>query len=294
MNEHSPGSADRKFALIAPFVVGVAAIVVLVLVLVRSPPDSPDETKPATPVATEAAPPAPEASASAAPPPTAVATTPATRRDILTAAAEAADGFAAGKTDGARGLVGRPFSLGLAFGCGGPSADPGAAQAFYQLDPAASAVKLVARPASWTNLNWLRNDAGGAAPEVVEGFWIPRPWVTSEACPARRAIAPPATPTAVEGATLGLAIHRAADGSRLGRREGRAYEHVVKLAAGEVAPASGFRLRLEGRITGFADGSAIRCWNESADHRPICVYAVTLDRVAFEAADGRRLADWTQ
>ncbi len=94
------------------------------------------------------------------------------------------------------------------------------------------------------------------------------------------------------GASLGLAMFHDAGASRVERRSERPYEHVVKLDAGGADQPQSFDLRLEGRIASFADGAAIRCWSESAEHRPTCLFAVELDRVAFEDAKGAVLADW--
>lgn len=281
MSDNRQRSPDRKFALIAPVVIGLAALVVLVLLLTR-PQEAPP---PATPPPVVAAPPAPPAAATPAP-------TVVSRADLVRAAGKAADAFAAGAADGGKDLVGRRFALRLAFGCGGPVADPGPAQAYYQFDPAASALRLAARPAIWTDLPLVRAVPAPAGAESVEGFWIPRPWLTGDACPARRQVAPPATPTPVEAPSLGLAMFHVAEASRVERRGLRAYEHVMKLQADAVAQGRTFVLVLEGRISGFGDGAAIHCWSESAEHRPTCLFAVDIDRVAFEDAQGTVLADW--
>ena len=282
MSDNSPRSADRKFALIAPVVVGLVAVVVLVLLLTRQPPPPPTPA----PVVAEApplvaAPPAPTQPAAA------------TRTDLIAAAARASDAYAAGAKDGSgRDLVGRRFRVRLTFGCGGPAGDPGSAQAYYQYDRAGSALRLVARPAVWTELPLVRAAPTPSGTESVEGFWLPRPWLTSEGCPTRRTVAPPATPTPVEAPTLGLAMLHAAEASRVERRGQRPYEHVIKLAPENLDQAPTFGLVLEGKVSGFADGAAIHCWSESAEHRPVCLYAVDIDRVAFEDAKATVLADW--
>ena len=58
------------------------------------------------------------------------------------------------------------------------------------------------------------------------------------------------------------------------------------------APTGGYRLILEGRMSAFADGRAIRCRASSPDQRPVCIGAVQLDRVAFEDAGGAVLSEW--
>lgn len=279
MSDNSPRSADRKFALIAPIVIGLAAVVVLVWLLIRptTPPPAPPESVPVV----------------AAPPAAPAQPTTVTRGDLIAAAAKAADAYAAGRADGGgRDLVGRRFRVRLTFGCGGPAADPGSAQAYYHYDPASLALRLVARPATWTDLLRVRAAPIPSTTESVEGFWLPRPWSATEGCPSQRAVAPPAAPTPAEAPTLGLAMLHAGQDSRVERRGERAYEHVVKLDAGDVDQARTFGLVLEGRVSGFADGAAIHCWSESAEHRPVCLYAVDIDRVAFEDAKATVLADW--
>lgn len=276
MSDNRPRTPDRKFALIAPIVIGAVAVLVLVAVLLRPSPAPTPVVEPPPPVV--------------AAPPVKPPAKPASRADLVAGAQAAASAYAAG--EGAEGgdLVGRRFRVRLAFGCGGPAPDPGPAQAYYQLDATAGTIRLVARPAVWTDLPLVRAAPTPKATEAVEGFWIPRPWLSGDACPKRREIAPPATPTPVEAPSVGLAIFHAADASRAGRRGERPYEHVLK-SAGE-ASGQGFTLVLEGRVSGFADGAAIHCWSESADHRPVCLYGVDVDRVAFEDASGSVLADW--
>lgn len=280
MSDNRPRTSDRKFALIAPIVIGAVAVLVLVAVLLRPGPAPRTVPAPEPPPPVVAAPPAKAAAA------------PASREDLIAAAAAAASAFAAGEPGEPAGLVGRRFRVRLAFGCNGPALDPGPAQAYYQVDAAAGTARLVARPAIWSDLPLVRAAPAPKDTETVEGFWIPRPWLTGDDCPKRRQVAPPATPTPVEAPSLGLAMFHSADASRAVRRGDRPYEHVIKLAPEDAARAQTFALVLEGRVSGFADGAAIHCWSESADHRPICLYAVDIDRVAFETGDGTVLADW--
>jgi hypothetical protein len=99
--------------------------------------------------------------------------------------------------------------------------------------------------------------------------------------------------------TAGLAAVVEADGSRLGRRQGRgqgqAYAHVIRGEKGAAAtPApGGYALRLEGRLTTFADGKAVKCVQRDVESRPVCVAALRLDRLAFEdGATGALLSEW--
>jgi hypothetical protein len=93
---------------------------------------------------------------------------------------------------------------------------------------------------------------------------------------------------------MGLAAVFEADGSRLGRRNGRAYSFGVRGENDQPAavPPGGYRLVLEGRMAAFSDGRAIRCRAASPDQRPVCIGAVRLDRVAFEDAQGAVLSEW--
>jgi len=280
MTDNRPTPPDRKFALVAPIAIGLAAVAVLIVLLLRTAP--PPEVAPAPT-------PAPE------PPPPLVAAAPAAsaplgRAELIAGAQAAADAYAAGAQGEAAKLTGRTFSLRLAFGCGGPVVDPGTAQAYYQLDQTAGTARLAARPVVLTDLPLIRAAPLPPETETVEGFWLPRPWLKAEGCPMRRTVTPPATPTPTEAPSLGVAVFHGADAPRAQRRGDRPYEFVVKSPAGGAAAT--FALVLEGKITGFADGQAIHCWSESAEHRPICLYGVSLDRVAFEDAKGGVLAQW--
>lgn len=281
MSDNRPRTFDRKFALIAPIVIGAAAVLVLLAVLLRPHPAAP--VRPEPPLV-----PAPSAASVPAPPKIA----PAARADLIADAEAAASAFAAGQAASPSKLVGERFAIRLAFGCGGPVADPGPLQAYYQLDTATRTVRLVARPAIWTDLPLVRAAPTPQATEAVEGFWIPRPWLRVDGCPYRRQVAPPATPTPVEAPSLGVAMFHDEEAPRAQRRGDRPYEHVFKLPADSDGQGLSFRLLLEGRISGFADRAAAHCWGESVDHRPVCLYGVEVDRVAFEAQDGTLLADW--
>jgi hypothetical protein len=279
MSDNKARTPDRKFALIAPIVIGLAAIGVLIVLLLRPSTAPPPKVEPT---------PAPPPLVAAAPAPSA----PASRDELISGADAAASAYAAGDTLGASDLIGRKFTLRLAFGCGGPTADPGPVQAYYQLDNASRTVRLVARPANWTDLPLVRAAPAPEATEAVEGFWIPRPWLRTDGCPHRREVAPPATPTPVEAPSLGVAMFHAADAPRAQRRGDRPYEYVYKLPAGGDGQGLSFSLLLEGRISGFADHAAVHCWGESINHRPVCLYGVDIDRVAFEDAKGEVLAQW--
>jgi hypothetical protein len=85
-----------------------------------------------------------------------------------------------------------------------------------------------------------------------------------------------------------------AGGSRVSRRQERPYELVVRAPPEVANPAPrGFRLILDGRLTGYQSGEAFRCRSGSEDQRPVCVARVHLDTVAVEdPAAGKVLGSW--
>ena len=66
--------------------------------------------------------------------------------------------------------------------------------------------------------------------EAVEGFWLARPWLMSDACPAQRA-GVPAT-AAAPAKLVGIAQYFTSEDSRVGQRSGRSYVSVEKIAVG--------------------------------------------------------------
>lgn len=287
MTDPTPRSPDRKLSLLAPLLIGLVTVLILLAVVVfdrdREPEPAPAPPPPAVAVA---------------PAPAVIAPTPPlTRADLVSTATALAAAYSAGDAAAPAvksPLAGRAFRIRIPFGCQGPRLGYGAAQAFYELDPEARTLRLIARPGEWTSLPLFQQALETKAVEAVEGFWIPRPWSTSESCPPERPRAVPATPSPPAAPSLGLARLFAAEDSRIGRRATRGYQKVIKLEEdAPQRPPQGFRLLLEGRIGTFPDGRPARCWSESIDHRPVCIFAVSFDRVAFEAGDnGQLLAEW--
>lgn len=226
------------------------------------------------------------------------------RADLISAVNQASSDYADGTIpDGADPLVGRTFSVTVAFACGGPHeetaepaaeiAPPGMPVALWGSDR--QTIELQLTPANWADSRLIAREGENSAWEAVEGFWLPRPWMRSAACPvARDDWTGPGT-TAGSPQTLGLAATFEEGGSRVGRRDGRPYAYTERRErddAALVAPAQGYRLVLEGRTVSFPDGRAVRCQARSSDVRPVCVVASRLDRVAFETADGKLLTEW--
>ena len=236
-------STRRRLAL-------VAAVIVLVLIagaLIAGPLFDRDPP-------TDQTPPAPDTKSRPLQidtPPLPIPPPPLSRADLIGLAARAASAHSTGQPLSAedRALVGRNFVVRIPFGCGGPRAEDVASGAWWRHDAARGSMTLRAYPQTWTDTPWVGALAGSDEFDAVEGFWLPRPWITSEDCPKE------ATPAATGDKTLGLAMFFAPNSSRVLRRGSRPYEFVGKAPADGTAIApQGFRIVLSGRITGFGGG----------------------------------------
>jgi hypothetical protein len=213
------------------------------------------------------------------------------RAAFLAAAAEAASSFSTGRPQpGSTSIVGRQFRVRIPFGCYGPSPTGQEDQTYWRSDPRHRSITVGARPQVWT-ASPLRVaiDPLGTA-EAIEGFWIPRPWITTDDCPrfARPSgdgRGPPSDPT------VGLVALYGKEAPRTQRRDGRPYE--MTKSAPESGTSGPYVLVLSGRVRGFADGAAFRCTLASPDQPPACLAAVEFSRVAIEnQASGELLAEW--
>lgn len=231
------------------------------------------------------------------PPPQPIAPPPAVGRvELLQAMDAAASAYAAGRTAEGQGLAGRRFTIRQAFGCDGP-APPAAPDTAgdgvgrWSWGRERRALELRLTPSDWTGSALMAG--GDGAWEAAEGFWLAWPWLRTDGCPGAKSD-PLAGPALAAPQTMGLAAVFEHGGSRLGRRNGRAYVHTVR-GDGDQPPAlptAGYSLVLEGRFAAFADGRAVRCRADGPDQRPVCVAAAQLDRVAFETPDGAVLSEW--
>lgn len=259
------------------------------------------------------------APAAPTPPAPIAASTELSRAGMIAALARAASAFAAGADpSAASGLAGRTFRVRLPFGCSGPATEDqavGDGLAGWSWAEERDRLTLAVRPVDWSASPLVTPPGASPDWDGVEGFWIARPWLSQDACPAPvERLAPPPPPETAPAAgaaeselaspaalpspaspqTMGLAAIRAPESSRLGRRDGEAYRFVVRGTDGgpPIPPMQGYRLVLGGRVGAFPDGRAVRCTSQTADQRPACVAAVELDVVAFEDASGARLSEW--
>lgn len=228
--------------------------------------------------------------------PVATPLAPIARSGLVAAFALASDATAAGRPlpDANRDLVGRTFSLKLPFGCSGEAIAGEPAWAGWTYDSSRRALKLTATPQRWTDAAWVKSIAGTMAHEAVEGFWLDRPWTSSEDCPTGSAPLVDADSSApAERQTVGIAQFFAPDSPRTFQRGSRPYSHTVRVREPAEINGRTYRLALSGRITGFPDGQPIRCIQEAPDLRPLCLMAVEFARVSFEdPRDDTVLAEW--
>lgn len=219
---------------------------------------------------------------------------PLDRRQLLLAFAAAADAAASGRAMPAdnASLVGKSFAIRLPFGCAGPMKEDAKDWAGWTYNPKTKALKLTAQPEIWDSASWVHELAGELLFDAAEGFWIRRPWTSSQSCPkTANGEAAAAVPQARN--TVGIVQFFAPGSSRTLRRGGRPYAVTVKAAQELTDAPRDYGLLLSGRIVGFPDGQPIHCFNEAANLVPVCLIAVEFDRVAFEdVAYGNVLSEW--
>lgn len=198
------------------------------------------------------------------------------RAEFLKAISEAANAHVAGvdNKSAQSGLQGRRFAIRMRFGCNGP-AQAGSTDALrWSSGKDASSFEVRATPNISLDEPMLK-DLSEETIESVEGFWIPRPWLSADACPRPAA-------EATEGAPMppvvGIAEYFTAEDSRVRSRSGRAYSAVEKLGADDALPTDGLVLLLEGRITAWPDGRVIRCRGDGRFRPPACIASAHLDR----------------
>lgn len=213
------------------------------------------------------------------------------RAQLLDLVRRAADAAAAGDPlpEADKQLAGRSFEIRLPFGCPGEAERPDR-WVTADFDAKRGTLRLSAKPPLSQADSWLAEVAEDQPFDTAEGFWIERPWTTSEMCPPVL----PATSEPSEAASPTVAIVEvfAPDAPRMLQRGGRPYGITRKLDSAEQAEG-GFRLALGGHIAAFRDGYPVHCRVESNLRPPICVVAAEFARIAFERVKGGTvLAEW--
>lgn len=248
---------------------------------------------------TAPAPPAPAPVAVPAPAPAPVPETPKDlgRGDLIAMAQRAADALASGQAvpGAVADATGRRFELLLPFGCGGAAESESSLPMQWRYDEADGTLRVSVKPMMWGRADW--NIEEGAKIDAAEGFWITRPWSSSGVCPPRAGQAFPrgVEPLTLPGQTLAIAQFFGSEADRDGRRNGRPFETVTRVAADKFDGSRGFRLRIAGRIEAVAGTAPVRCVQPAgAEQRPICVIGARIDTVRLEnPASEEILATWT-
>jgi hypothetical protein len=239
---------------------------------------------------------------------------PLLRQDLVDLAALAADTTASGMAPD-EDLVqseGQRFEIRLPFGCGGPALQPSSSG--WTFDESNGTLRVFVTPETWSSGDWRLPANGGA--EAIEGFWIDRPWTSSEACPPASGDVAAEDPQRDEetpgdeiseepdepgnGAsqplprTLAIGQVYTLESQRSGRSGGQPFSTVVRIAADDLDTSQGFRLRLSGRLSRSAGPAPAICHQDEAEFQPVCLVTVSLDEVAIEnPASGETLAIWT-
>ena len=157
-------------------------------------------------------------------------------------------------------------------------------------------------------------DMAPAGVEAIEGFWLARPWLLADGCPAAPAPSAPADPARVgddPGGTqaapvtapqamqpsnyrIGVARFFTQADPRSARRGERAYQATKVLGEGQRPSSEGYNLVLSGRLRQVPGGRVIACRVTAVDRPPECVVSAEFDRVWIEnPGGGEILAEWT-
>ncbi|MBB3861960.1 hypothetical protein GGQ88_003250 [Novosphingobium hassiacum] len=223
---------------------------------------------------------------------------PATRTEIVAAVASAADATAAGLPlpEANLTLANRTFELHLPFGCG---PDAGSAWGQVRRDPSTSVLRVSVTPERFGQNQRIAATAAGEPFDAIEGFWIERPWTTAETCPKSAPSAPVQStgnapnPQPAAPQTLAIAQFFKPDAPRTSQRGNRPYTYVGKPDPADPALGGAMRLRLTGRISGFADGHPVHCHTSNPSAPPLCVVAVEFTGVGIEdVQSGKILTEW--
>ena len=242
-----------------------------------------------------------------------VAEPPMDRAALLLATVGAASAIGLGRDDSdeQRRLDGNAFELRIRFGCGGASPPPQGNKGSFAVRYEAKDRTLRIRAAPDLTLeDPVIKQLASEPVEAVEGFWLRRPWLLEDGCPAALPEAQADVPVQ-EGASrpeddtvaravsapryqrIGVAQFFTDADSRTGRRDKRPYETTKILAEDEQPSRDGYNLVLSGRLRKLASGRVIACQVQSRDIAPDCVISVEFDRARIENPETRQtIAEW--
>lgn len=216
------------------------------------------------------------------------------RGGLIKLADAAADAFASGEPlpETVAEADDRRFDVVLPFGCAGASGESSRHPFRWHYDEAEETLRVRVEPSTWLPQDW--NLPAGSGTEVIEGFWVTRPWSSSATCPpaSGHAAAIGTEPVTLPGQTLAMAQFFA-DAEE---HEARPFDLVRRVAADEFDASRGYRVRLTGRIARVPGNGPVQCVQPAGiEQRPICVVAVTINAIRLEnSATGEVLATWDQ
>lgn len=218
------------------------------------------------------------------------------RADITAWADRAADAFSSGEAvpEEIRELTGRRFEIVVPFGCSGPAAANSAAPLRWLYDAAEERLRIDVSATQWSLAHWGLTQG---EERTAQGFWISRPWSSSEICPKspNPAAVSDAEPVTLTGQTLGIAQLDPMTGNQGDAPKPRSFSTVKRIAPDELDASRGFGVKLSGRIGQLPGGAPIRCRQPGgSEQRPICLVAVSFEEVTLEAlGSGETLATWS-
>jgi hypothetical protein len=230
------------------------------------------------------------------------------------AVAKASSAAALGRDDTAdqRTLDGKRFEVRIRFGCRNLESQlaPGAGPFSVRYDASDRTLRVRASPDVTIDDPRIKRLADRSI-EAVEGFWMRRPWLLADGCPAVPTSSEPEATEAAEASSgqeetsaeaiskpqtshrVGLAQFYTEADSRTSRRGDRPYETTKVLNEKEQPSPSGYNLVLSGRLRELSAGRVILCRNESTNEPPECLVSVDFDRVWIEKPGSREvLAEW--
>lgn len=213
------------------------------------------------------------------------------RGGIIALAQRAADAFASGAAMPAqvRQAGGRRFDVVIPFGCSGPVGDIAGQLNAWQYDAVEETLRASVTPSTWQSTDWGLGDSTARA---AKGFWISRPWSSSNDCPERDTAPVPQGVEAITlpGQTLAIVQFFAAGANGEGWREGRPFEVVKRMAPDQVDNRKGLRLRVQGRIESSRNDGPVRCIQPGGmEQRPICAVMVRMEEVRIELPSSREV-----